>query len=201
NVLISDNNKRYWYNGVYVTVDRPFTTNDRWGARVAYTYGNAEQNGNDLFSLDYPSAAAYPKHNVPGSERNRIVATAIAGLPWDVRFSTIISLGSGGATNVLDFSKGFSLANRLETQPFKRSIYPERTWGFAERNVDMRLEKDFGFGPVKLDVIGEVFNLFNTTTFGCLANFIPPEGNPNLGSPGCVTNLARRFQAGLRVNF
>lgn len=201
NVLISDNSKRYWYDGVYVTFDRPYTTQGGWGARVAYTLGHAQQNGNDLFSLDYPSAAQYPKHDVPGSERHRIVATGIVGLPWDVRFSTIVSLGSGGATNVLDFSKGFSLENRLETQPFRRSIYPERTWGFAERNVDIRLEKDFNLGPARLDVIGEAFNLFNTTTFGCLANFIPPEGNPNLGSPGCVTNLGRRFQAGLRVNF
>lgn len=201
NVLISDNNKRYWYNGVFVTVDRPYTSRDNWGARVAYTYGSATQNGNDLFSLDYPSAAAYPRHSVPGSERHRMVATAIYGLPWDIRFSTIISLGSGGATNILDFSKGFSLANRLETQPFKNSVYPERTWGLAERNVDIRLEKDINIGFARLDLIGEVFNAFNTTTYGCLANFIPPEGNPNLGDPGCVSNLARRFQAGVRVKF
>lgn len=202
NVLISDNDKQYWFDGVYVTVDRPYTSAGGWGARVAYTYGSARQNGNDLFSLDYPSAAAYPEHSVPGSERHRIVATAIAGLPWDIRFSTIVSLGSGGATNILDFSQGFSLENRLATEPFKNSVYPERKAGFAERNVDIRLEKDFNLGPARLDLIGEVFNAFNQTTFGCLENFIGPPGpNPNLGNPNCVTNLARRFQAGVRFKF
>jgi outer membrane receptor protein involved in Fe transport len=207
NVLISDNDKRYWFDGIYVTVDRPYTGSTGWGGRVAYTFGSARQNGNDLFSLDYPSASAYPEHSVPGSERHRLVATAIAGLPFGIRFSTIVSLGSGGATNISDFSEGFSLANRLSTQPFKSSVYPERSWGFAERNVDLRLEKDFNLGPARLDLIGEVFNAFNQTTFGCLENFIGPGpdgtkgSNPNLGNPNCVTNLARRFQAGVRVNF
>jgi outer membrane receptor protein involved in Fe transport len=201
NVLISDNNKSYWYNGLHFVIDKPYTGNG-WGAHVAWTHGKAEQNGNDLFSLDYPSAAAYPKHEVPGSERDRIVATGIWGLPYDVRMSTILSFGSGGATNVLDFSKGFSLANRLQTLPFKRSIRPPTTWGFADRTVDFRFDKEFHvLHAASVGVIAEVFNAFNFHNYGCLANFIPPEGNPSLGQPGCVINLGRREQLGLRVTF
>jgi len=36
----------------------------------------------------------------------------------DVRFSAIASFGSGQFTNVLDFTQGFSLANREATHPF-----------------------------------------------------------------------------------
>ncbi len=203
NVIISDpNGKRYWYNGIYLTFDRPYTSQDGWGARIAWTHSKATQNGNDLFSLDYPSAAAYPRHEVPGTERDRIVASGIIGLPWDTRFSTIINLGTGGATNVLDFSQGFSLENRLATQPFKDSIRPPKTWGFAYRTVDFRLEKQFATGMgTSIGLIGEVFNAFNWTNYGCLQNFVPPEGNPHLGEPGCVTSLGRREQVGLRVKF
>ncbi|HEY7216352.1 MAG TPA: TonB-dependent receptor [Thermoanaerobaculia bacterium] len=200
NVIISDpEGKDYWYEGIYLTLDRPFT--GRWGAHLAWTHGKAEQNGNDLFSLDYPSAATYPRHEVPGSERDRIVANAMFALPWEMRSSIALSFGSGGATDVLDFSQGFDLPARLRTHPFERSIRPQQTWGFADRTVDFRLEKGFDVGPASLAVIGEIFNAFNWATYGCLNNFIPPEGNPSFGQAGCVTNLGRREQLGLKVNF
>jgi len=200
NLIVSDpEGKRYWYEGIYLTLDRPYT--GRWGARLAWTHGKAEQDGNDLFSLDYPSAAQYPRHEVPGSERDRIVATGIFGLPWDTRFSTNISLGTGGATNVLDFSDGFDLPARQRTHPFERSIRPPKTWGFASRSVDFRLQKDFDIGGTSLALVGEIFNAFNWTNFGCLNNFIGPEGNPTFGDPTCVTTLGRREQVGIKFNF
>lgn len=201
NVIISDpNGKRYWYDGIFLTLDRPFVNN--WSFHLAYTHGDAKQTGNDLFSLDYPSAAAYGKHDVPGSEKDRIVTNAIFGLPWDMRFSTTITLGSGAAFNVQDFSQGFDLPAREITRPFDRSIYPEKTWGFADRSVDFHLEKDFRVaGSVSVGVVGEIFNAFNWASYGCLDNFIGPGGNPNLGNPSCVINLPRREQVGLKINF
>jgi outer membrane receptor protein involved in Fe transport len=204
NVIMSDpdGGKRYWYDGVYLTLDKPFTTQNRWGARVAWTHAKATQNGNDLFSLDYPTSSAYPRHIVEGTERDRIVATGIFQAPFDVRLSTIISLGTGAATNLLDFSHGFSLADRNISHPFSKSIYPEKTGGFADRSVDLRAEKDFSLaGRARAGLIAEGFNVFNFHNYGCLANFVPPEGNPNIGTPGCVINLGRRFQAGVKVSF
>ena len=201
NVIISDpNGKDYWYHGIFLTLDRPYT--GRWGAHFAWTHASAQQTGNDLFSLDYPSAAAYGRHDVPGSEKDRIVANAILGLPWDLRFSTSISLGSGAAFNVLDFSQGFDLPARLATRPFDRTIYPTKTWGFADRSVDFHLEKDIRVGgSFSVGVVGEVFNAFNWASYGCLDNFISPGGNTNFGNPSCVTNLGRREQVGLKINF
>jgi len=201
NVIISDpEGKRYWYDGIFFTLDRPFTGN--WGVHLAYTHAKAKQTGNDLFSLDYPSAAAYGKHDVPGSEKDRIVLNGIFGLPWDVRFSTTISLGSGAAFNVLDFSQGFDLPARERTRPFDRTIYPDKTWGFADRTVDFHLQKDFRVrGDFSVAVVGEVFNAFNWASYGCLDNFIGPGGNTNFGNPNCTTNLGRREQVGLKINF
>ncbi len=200
NVIISDpEGKDTRFNGVFLVLDRLYGHN--WGAHLAWTHGKAEQTGNDLFSLDFPSAAAYGWHEVPGTQRDTINANGIFGLPWDVRFSTSVSLGSGAAFNVLDFSQGFDLAAREQTHPFSRSIRPPKTWGFAERSVDFRLEKAVPIGSASVAVIGEVFNAFNWASYGCLNNFIPPEGNPSFGDPGCVTNLGRREQVGLRVRF
>ncbi len=201
NVIISDpNGKRYWYDALFFTLDRPFTNN--WGVHLAYTHANAKQTGNDLFSLDYPSAAAYGKHDVPGSEKDRIVANGIFGLPWELTFSTTITLGTGAAFNVLDFSQGFDLPAREQTRPFDRTIYPPKTWGFADRSVDFHLEKDFRVaGSVSVGIVGEIFNAFNWASYGCLDNFIGPGGNSNFGNPQCVINLPRREQVGIKINF
>jgi hypothetical protein len=200
-VILSDRQgKRYWYDGIYLALDRPYRSN--WGAHLAWTHGIATQTGNDLFSLDYPTANQYPRHEVTGTERDRIVANAIVGLPWDFRFATQISLGTGGAFDVLDFTQGFSLPDRLLTRPFSQSIRAPKTWGFADRSVDFRLEKDVHVvSSVSVGVVGEIFNAFNWASYGCLNNFIGPGGNPSFGQPGCVLNLGRREQVGLKVNF
>jgi outer membrane receptor protein involved in Fe transport len=206
NVIKSDpEGKRYWYNAIQAKLDKPFTKQSRWGATFAWTHGRAQQTGNDLFSLDFPSAAAYGKHDVPGSERDRITATGIFGLPWDVQLSAIASFGSGQYTNVLDFTQGFSLANREATHPFSKSITPPKSGGFADRNVDLKGEKDFAsFGRTSVGIIGGVYNAFNWTSYGCLNNFLGPGDTPasaHLGAANCVIRLGRREEVGLKVKF
>jgi Carboxypeptidase regulatory-like domain/TonB-dependent Receptor Plug Domain/TonB dependent receptor-like, beta-barrel len=208
NVIISDpEGKRFWYNGLFATLERPYASQSRWGARLSWTHSKAEQNGNDLFSLDYPSASQYPRHIVPGTERDRVVASGIFGLPFDVRLSSIITLGSGRAQNVLDFTQGFSLADRLKTHPFSQSIYPPKSGGWAQRTVDLSLEKEVRIlGRSKLGVRADLFNAFNSPVYGCLPEFFGPGSTPIVGEAtveqsGCVTNLARRYQLGVKVGF
>jgi hypothetical protein len=202
NVLISDpQGKKYWYDGVYLTLDRPYTSQSNWGARISYTHSDAKQTGNDLFSLDFPSAAAYGQHTVPGTEPNHLVAVGIVGLPWDTRFSTTITLGSGGAANLLDFHLGFSLQNRIDSHAYQGTLYPPKDNGFGYQSLDFRLEKVFNLGRFGLGVIGEIFNATNANNYGCINNFLGPDGNPSLGDPGCVVSLGRREQLGVRVRF
>ena len=218
NVIISDpaGGKKFWYDGQSISLDRPFAHN--WGVHVVYTHSKAEQNGNDLFSLDLPTSAAYARHPVPGSEPNHIVGTGIFGIPWGMTFSTTVTLGTGPATVVTDLSKGFDLAGHEATGVFNRAVYPGdnncagcpsgKTLGFGYRSFDLRLEKGFALGATNLAVIGEVFNLTNAANYGCLNNFVPPTNDvnynnaiKNLGMPNCVVGLGRREQIGLRYNF
>jgi len=199
-VIINDPvGKSFWYDAESFVLDRPFTTQTNWGARFTYTHAKSEQNGNDLFSLDLPSAAAYARHPVPGSEPNHFNATGIVGIPWDMRFSTSITYGTGGATPITDFSKGFSLAGRLQTGVKRGAVYPDNGY----RNVDFRLSKEFGaVRGTSVAVIAEVFNAFNFTNYGCLNDFVGDNNDrTTLGNPNCVVSLGRREQLGLRVKF
>jgi hypothetical protein len=203
-VIINDPvGKSFWYDGQSITLDRPYTGQTGWGARFTYTHAKAQQNGNDLFSLDLPSAAAYAKHPVPGSEPNHFMATGIFGIPWDMRFSTNVTLGSGGATPITDFSKGFSLAGRLATGVKNGAVYPPKSGGFGYRNVDFRLQKDFkAFAGTSIGLVAEVFNAFNFTNYGCLNDSVGDNNDrTNLGKPNCVVSLGRREQVGLKVTF
>lgn len=202
-VIINDPvGKSFWYDAESITLDRPFTGSG-WGARFTYTHAKAEQNGNDLFSLDLPSASLYARHPRAGSEPNRFNATAIVGLPWDVRFSTNVVLSSGEATPVSDFSKGFTLAGRLATGVIPSAVYPPKSSGFGYRNVDFRLGKDFpAIHGTTIGVVAEVFNAFNFTNYGCLNNFVGDNNDRStLGNPNCVVSLGRREQLGLKVTF
>src|ERR1700736_3570670 len=119
-----------------------------------------------------------------------------------MRFSTNITLSSGGAKPIQDFSKGFDLAGRLATGVWRGAVYPPKSGGFGFRDVDFRLEKDFGIPRANVGLILEVFNAFNFTNYGCLSNFLAP-GDPrsNLGQPSCVVSLGRREHVGLKLNF
>jgi hypothetical protein len=204
NVIISDPvGKSHWYSAESLTLDRPYTSQTRWGVHFVYTHAKAEQNGNDLFSLDAPSAAAYARHPVNGSEPDHLVATGIFGIPFDIRFSTTITLGTGPAVDVFDFSKGFDLAGRAQTGVINRAVYPPKTWGFGYRDVDFRLSKTIrAVGRTNVELIADIFNAFNWANYGCLSSFLGPGDNPaNLGQPGCTVSLGRREQVGLRLNF
>lgn len=203
--IISDpsGGKRTWYDGESLSLDRPYTPQTRWGLHLIYTHAKALQNGNDLFSLDAPSSSFYAKHPVAGSEPNHFVASAIVGLPLEILFSTNITVGSGPATPVFDFTQGFDLAGRQKTGVINRAVYPPKSGGFGFRDVDFRLGKDFAaYGRTSIGVTLEVFNAFNFTNYGCLSSFLGP-GDPqsNAGQPNCVVTLGRREQVGLKVNF
>ncbi len=204
NIIINDPvGKSFWYDGQSITLDRPYTSQTRWGLRLSYTHAKARQNGNDLFSLDLPSAASYAKHPVPGSEPNHFQINGIWGIPWDMRFSTNVTLSSGGATPITDFSQGDSLAARLATGVKNGAVYPPKSGGFGYRNVDFRLQKDFhAFARTSVGVVAEVFNAFNFTNYGCLNDFVGSNNDRSqLGKPNCVVSLGRREQVGLKLNF
>jgi outer membrane receptor protein involved in Fe transport len=209
NVLLSDATKRFWYDALLVSVDKPYTTSSRWGATIAYTYAESDQTGNDTFSLDCLASEClrkiedYPRHPTSNDERNRLVISGIVGLPWEIRFSTLITLGSGLPFTINDESQG-SGPNEKRIRLYEGRQEGSFPFDAPYQSWDFRLQKDFLIANlVSVGVIGEVFNATNHSNFGCFNDFIPPtpEVNPNFGNPGCVTTPGRRFQFGMSVGF
>jgi outer membrane receptor protein involved in Fe transport len=192
NILISSDDVQTWYDAVYLQLDRPYTSESKYGFNIAYTWADAEQIGGDLFSLDLPTIADWPRYGTPGTQDSRVVATGIVGLPWDTRLSTLIQYSSGDKFRIHDFSKGFCVG-----------CYVPRTGeGPAWTTVDLRGEKDFNVSRYSVGVTLEAFNLFNEKRYGGFQDFNPPEGNPNLGKPtSIIGGSQRRYQVGLRFRY
>ncbi|HEX2831462.1 MAG TPA: TonB-dependent receptor [Thermoanaerobaculia bacterium] len=190
NVLISSDDVRTWYDAVFVQLDRPYSGN--YGFNVAYTWGDAEQVGGDLFSLDKPTIADWPRYGTPGTQEHRIVANGIVGIPWGVRLSGLLQYSSGDRFRINDWSNGFCF-----------NCYNPRTGeGPSWTTIDLRAEKGFTLGPTELSVIAEAFNIFNEERYQYFEDFNGPGGNPNLGKPTAIVGGSqRRYQFGVRVAF
>ena len=191
-VLVSSDDVRTWYDAVYFQLDRPYTSGSNFGFNIAYTYADAEQVGGDLFSLDLPTIADWPRYGTPGTQDHRIVASGTVGIPWDIRASTLIQYSSGDKYRIHNFPRGFCVG----------CYEPVTGEGPSWTTVDLRAEKDFRFGGSRFGVIAEAFNVFNEERYGSFQDFNPPEGNPNLGRPNdIVSGSQRRYQIGVRFGF
>jgi len=208
NILVSDpEGRKAWYDGLYVQLDRPYGVGGtKYGYSVTYTLGSAEQTGGDLFSLDLPTAADYPRYPTGGDERHRVVLTAIAGLPYGFVASTFITLGSGTPYTIDDQSLGGGVNERRLQRNAGR---PER-FGFiipnawAYRSMDLQVEKTFRIrGLHQVSVIFQGFNIFSFDNFSGYQGFVPtlPGTNPNFGRPSSLLDTGRRLQFGLRYGF
>jgi Carboxypeptidase regulatory-like domain len=204
NLLLGTDDKEYWYRGVYIKVQRPFTADAKWGFTFTYTLSKAEQRGNDAFSLDYLTVKDYPKAPSPDDSRHHIVATGLVRVPWDVIISGALQLDTGTPTYVFDASGGFGFyeakARPEVVRPPKGAFIYGDWWGY--RQLDLRADKTFHFGKRQLVGVSlQAFNVLGSRNYGCLDGFIPPGGNPNLGNAGCSVGPTREYQVGLKYGF
>lgn len=198
NVLLSSDDKKAWYDSAALQLEKPFTSESKWGAQLTYTLGKAEEIGGDLFSLDYVTVADYPRHPTENDERHRIVATGIYRLPAGFRASAFVTLASGVGYTIADFSRGGSINDRRILLHTGR---PDATLGY--KSVDLRLDKVFTLGERRaLELSAQVFNAFNSDNFTGHDGFIPtlPDVNANFGEPNRA-DPARRLQFGGSFRF
>jgi carboxypeptidase family protein/TonB-dependent receptor-like protein len=206
-LFVTDDRVRSWYDALQFQVDRPLRSGTRWGGSVAYTLARAQEQGQttDLFwgfDSHYPTVGDLPRRRAPGNQTHTIVGNGMLRLPYDLRFSSIVSLGSGLTQNAIDATggRGFGLEKSYVYTPAGK---PFLGMGhvFNTQNADFRLEKDLTLtSGQRVGLAVDLFNAFNSANFGCYDAFINPTTEPanaNFGKPNCA-GLGRRLQVGLR---
>jgi hypothetical protein len=231
-ILISTDDAETRYRAMLVSLNRPLRQDGRWGGGIHYTLSRTETNTfveEDMFAFDYVSSEDFDW--VPGrfDERHRVSANLVVRLPYRFLVSTVTTLGSG-----LPYTLSTNCDNPADkandafcaTQPIgngnqrdwdenpvgssPRSERPEGHWfgpfgKWAYRNVDLRLEKDFGIRGNTLGVAFDVYNLFNYVNFNydLFQYNIRWDGqgeNPRERIP-FGTYEPRRVQVGLKASF
>jgi hypothetical protein len=138
-------------------------TYDQPGARVmlSYTLGYAQTEFGEFTLSDYPDSASYVMQRSEGDERHRIAVSALRHLPFGIEGSVLGIIAS--PRPFLVFAGDDVNANGTELDDWPDGVRTHRRHGWAHwyRSLDVRLTKRL----VGVDVIAEVFNVFNTANF------------------------------------
>jgi hypothetical protein len=145
-----------------------------------------------------------------GDQRHRAVFNGIVDVGYGFQVSGLYFYGSGkrrATTYGGDLRRmGSFSTNRLRPDG---TIVPRNNFvGDPLHRFDLRLQRRFSVGGLRIDGIAEVFNLFNHENYG---NYVTVESNRNYGRPTAtagtsttVQNVAyqsRSAQFGFRVAF
>lgn len=210
-ILISTDDKKTWYQAMYLQVDRPYSEASGWGAGLAYTLSWSKMTGAiGEFNFDKATPNAYGWNYQEGDERHRVVANAMVKVPFGFRLATVITLGSGPAYTINDNSRDTAhngvQSVRLYGQGHpgnrKEFLIPGVKWAY--RNVDLRLQKDIDLPrKTRLGISIEATNVLNTWNYQNYDATINPSNdspNPRYGMPTGVGPM-RRAQVGLTFTF
>ena len=169
--LIGTDSLETRYKALYFTVDKPYTVASGWGVNLAYTFSKAQQDGNDLFSLDAITPRDYGFRDAPGDQRHKIVLSGIYDLPFGIEFSALSTFGSGQAFNVTDASQG-SGPNQLKII----SLHPPKNCVkgiFAYCEVNLSLAKNVTlFHSQQISLGVDLLNAFNNKNFSGYPGYI-----------------------------
>ena len=202
-IFFSNHDAEQTFKAMYLTVDKPYNAEDRWGMSFSYTLSDAERNGSrdtgiGGFDFDYNTPALSPHYPTAQDERHRIVASGIVGLPMDFRLSGILTLGSG-----LPFHQFVCpTASNPDIcwnggRPEKYSFIIPNAWAF--RQLDLRLTKEFEFIPgQRLELIVDAINVLNFKNY---SGFEQCLCSADYGDPRAQFLPTRSLQVGLRYSF
>lgn len=208
--FVTDDRVETFYDAMQLQIERPLRAGMRWGGQLAYTLSRSEERGQSTdifwgFDDRYPTVADRPRLRAPGDQRHALVANVVTMLPWDIRFSSIATLGSGISITGTN-NRGGSNPLQSRTFVFTPPSRPFLGVGnvFNQQNLDVRFDKGISVrGGQRVAIYADLFNALNSRNYGCYNTFIPPASEPantSFGLPFCAAP-GRRLQLGLRYGF
>jgi hypothetical protein len=215
-IFIGNSDSRASYAAIYLTADKPYTPESHYGFSAALTISSARSNDTrdtaqigDPFNFDAPTIGEQGTGPASGLERWRFVGSGTAGLPWDVRLSTVVILSSGA-------SYGGAVCNvptTAGTDCFTTNFGIHQPGGIGYKNVDFNLSKTFKMPWARgqeLTVYFEALNAFDFVNrqfsmftgglqfFQGIGGPATPSGRPDRG---VVVSQGRNFKIGARFTF
>ncbi|MCP5105241.1 MAG: TonB-dependent receptor [bacterium] len=191
------------YTGIELLLNKKFSNN--WTLLASYVYskttGNvdnywlgrgANASGNStMFRDPNPQINADGRLSIDPTHMVKIQGSIV--LPWKINVGFNFSYMTGNTYNrILYVSSEINqrAQDLLADEAGSKYRYP------AQTNLDLRVQKDFTFGKIRVGVLADVFNLFNDGT----VEEVVTEAGPEFGEIVGIV-YPRRFRIGLRVYF
>jgi hypothetical protein len=194
-VLWTDAGKS-WYDGVYISFDRPYKPGQKWGLQISYTLGWAYSCFNGFYYgyWRYTSPTDLKKAPTLNDERHRISISGIVDLPWGLQLSGWAGYASGARYDV------------LVGEDVNHNGTPWDDWPPEGRNsgkmsptkfVNLRISKNITVGRSNFALFLDAFNVFNWKNYNSYPSF---KTAANFGKPIGASD-PRQVQLGAKINF
>jgi hypothetical protein len=219
-----------WYRALSVSLEsapKPGTA-----VRLSYTWSKAEDTTTDFQSAFLPQnngrgrdpaepeglplgfRGSDERGAAPSDQRHRLVASAVTRLPGQVHVSGLLSAASGWPFNVLagvdlngDRDGGSFPSDRARRVPADPATSLSRNSDRlpSQVSLDLRVSRPIVAGPLEIEPLVEIFNVFNRTNFVEAQNVFGAGPYPAQPSAtfGQFTQAgpARQVQLAVRVRF
>jgi outer membrane receptor protein involved in Fe transport len=204
NLIIGDSGIETKSTQILLSAEKPFTEESHWGATIAYTYTDAEQNRdiNEHFAFDQVSIAEYPFILSNAAAKHRVVATGTYGGPWGLTFAGKLTWATPVPTNV----------NSCLNDPnvFANGA-PCTAFGYAAgssdgyKALDLQVTKNFEIKDVTSFYLR--FDFLNVTNEHNLVDYVSVQGTDGLTTGGTlnpngnITGYPRTVRGSFGVKF
>lgn len=183
-LILFDNGVQTKTNSVFLKAEKPYSKDSGWGMTFAYTFTDSQENKSQSFIdsssylLEHPDTHTLGWLDTAGVRKHKVVATGTVDLPWDLIFSTKLTLATPETRAGVNCSGG---ACRFDTftPPGSDFIFPGQWWGYKQ--VDLALIKSFDTPrDTRMKLRLDVLNLFDFKNYSA---FNSDFASANLGSP------------------
>jgi outer membrane receptor protein involved in Fe transport len=175
-LILFDNGKETRSNQLLLSAEKLYTPDSGWGATLAYTYTDAEQNRlyTDGYAFDLPTIKDYPFLRSSAASKHRFVATGSIDGGWGILWASKLTLAT--PQPVADIACCNLIPNSLNAPAYPAVGTPKGykfMFGgpvFGYRDVDLQATKNFDLTRgINLYIRFDVLNVFNfknySTTF------------------------------------
>ncbi|WP_096876144.1 hypothetical protein [Methylomonas koyamae] len=183
-LILFDNGVQTKTNSIFLKAEKPYDRDSGWGMTFAYTFTDSEENkpqsfaDNSSYLFEYPNTHSVGWLDTAGVRKHKIVASGSVDLPWDLIFSTKLTLATPETRSGVNCNGG---GCRFDTFAPRGEdfIFPGNWWGY--RQVDVALIKSFDTPhDTRMKLRLDVLNLFDFKNY---AGFNSDFASPNFGSP------------------
>lgn len=209
-LIIGSNGIETHSTQVLLYAEKPYTRDSGWGATIAYTYTDADQNRSitEHYSFDQASIQDYPFILSNAAPKHRLVATGVVDIPWDITLSAKLTLATPTPYDgFINYSYPATAPNGANNLPLgdvpsggKHFLFGGPIFGY--RDVDLAAIKNFRItDSVVWYVRMDVLNAFNYKNYANVRSTFPTFYPITYNTTGDIIGVPRTFKFTMGVRW